>query len=43
MQTLAINDLSFEGDSWLGNSWGMCCNSKVVSQHELLMKTKKVY
>lgn len=39
MQTLAINDLTSENDSFTGNVLGMCCTHSVLPQQELIDRT----
>ena len=40
---MAINDDTNPTNACLGNVTGMCCNSKILEQRELLVKTQEAY
>ena len=43
MSVLSINDITNQGNATCGNFTGMCCNSQVMTQREILAKTHDEY
>ena len=39
----SIDDMTTKNPSFFGNVKGMCCNSHVMVQDEILMRTKEAY